>query len=168
MYHKSLKYCDMKHSAFSAEVNNSADDKSNLDIKNNQQGSALVIAIFIIIVLSALGAALVSMLDSSQEGVAFEVLGTRAYTAAQSGVQWQLAELFPLNSDAVACKSQADIDSSTPSFSSVTGLDQCNISVSCTDFERDGIRYYVVKSTGQCTLDSEVTSRTIEVDARSL
>jgi hypothetical protein len=42
--------------------------------RSTQKGSALVIAIFIIIVLSALGAALVNMLDSSQEGVAYEVL----------------------------------------------------------------------------------------------
>ncbi len=137
--------------------------------RHRQQGSALVIAIFIIIVFSVLGAALVNMLDSSQEGVAYEVLGTRAYTAAQSGLQWQLSEVFPLSSDAVACKSQADIDDGTPNINSTPGLIQCNISVSCRDFSGDdGIRYYIVRSTGECTLDGEVTSRTVEVDARSL
>ncbi len=137
--------------------------------RHRQQGSALVIAIFIIIVFSVLGAALVNMLDSSQEGVAYEVLGTRAYTAAQSGLQWQLSEVFPLSSDAVACKSQADIDAATPNFSTTTGFIQCNISVNCRDFTGDeGIRYYVITSTGECALDGEVTSRTVEVDARSL
>lgn len=168
MCHKIFKYRYINSIALYADVSKRVVGRSKADISNKQRGSALVIAIFIIIVLSALGAALVSMLDSSQEGVAYEVLGTRAYTAAQSGVQWQLSEVFPLNSDAVACKNQTDIDNNTPSFTSVTGLEQCNISVTCTDFERDGIRYYVVKSTGQCALDSEVTSRTIEVDARSL
>lgn len=133
-----------------------------------QKGSALVIAIFIIIVLSALGAALVSMLDSSQEGVAYEVLGTRAYTAAQSGLQWQLAEVFPLNSGAISCKSQADIDSTTPTFNNVQGLARCTVSVSCADFELDSIRYYTITSSGECAIDGEVTSRKVSVEARSL
>jgi MSHA biogenesis protein MshP len=136
--------------------------------KNRQKGSALVIAIFIIIVLSALGAALVNMLDSSQEGVAYEVLGTRAYTAAQSGLQWQLAEVFPLNSSAVSCKNQAAIDSITPVFNNVQGLAQCSINVSCTDFELNSIRYYTITSSGECTIDGEVTSRRVAVEARSL
>ena len=136
--------------------------------RHRQQGSALVIAIFIIIVFSVLGAALVNMLDSSQEGVAYEVLGTRAYTAAQSGLQWQLSEVFPLSSDAAACKSQVDIDDGTPNINSTPGLIQCNIKVRCSDFQSDSIRYYVITSTGECALDGEVTSRTVEVDARSL
>ena len=117
--------------------------------RSTQKGSALVIAIFIIIVLSALGAALVNMLDSSQEGVAYEVLGTRAYTAAQSGLQWQLSEAFPLGSV-------------------VPGLKQCTVSVTCSDFELDNVRYYSISSTGQCTIDGEKTSRTVAVEARSL
>ena len=152
MYHNNLKRIDA--------------NKGMLNYK--QQGSALVIAIFIIVVMSLLGAALVNMMKSSQEGVAYEVLGTRAYTAAQSGVQWQLSEVFPLDSDAIACKNQTDINNNTPTFANVQGLSQCRVSVSCTDFERDNIRYYIVKSTGECTLDAEVTSRTVVVDARSL
>ncbi|MFT5815055.1 MAG: MSHA biogenesis protein MshP [Psychroserpens sp.] len=135
---------------------------------NQQAGSALVIAIFVIIVLSVLGAALVKMLDSSTESVAYEVLGTRAYTAAVSGLQWQLAEVFPLNGPAIACKLPADIDSATPSFNNTLGLAQCNVSVSCTDFERDGIRYYSITGTGTCNIDSELTSRKIAVEAHSL
>lgn len=136
--------------------------------RSTQKGSALVIAIFIIIVLSALGAALVNMLDSSQEGVAYEVLGTRAYTAAQSGLQWQLSEAFPLGSNAISCKNQADINSLTPNFVNVPGLKQCSVSVTCSDFELDNVRYYSISSTGQCTIDGEKTSRTVAVEARSL
>ena len=132
---------------------------------NQQAGSALVIAIFVIIVLSVLGAALVKMLDSSQESVAYEVLGTRAYTAAQSGLQWQLAEVFPLSGLVIACD---DIVNTPPSFDNTLGLAQCNVSVSCTDFERGGIRYYTITATGTCAINSELTSRKIAVEAHSL
>jgi MSHA biogenesis protein MshP len=139
---------------------------------NQQTGSALVIAIFVIIVLSALGAALVKVLDSSQESVGYEVLGTRAYTVAQSGLQWQLGEVFPLDSPAIAC---ADIDNPPPdnpprpSFNHTLGYAQCEVSVSCSDFDREnGIRYYTITATGTCAIGSESTSRKIAVKARSL
>jgi MSHA biogenesis protein MshP len=131
---------------------------------NQQAGSALVIAIFVIVVLSVLGAALVKMLESSQESVAYEVLGTRAYTAAQSGLQWQLAEVFPLSDSPSACD---DIVNALPSFDNTLGLAQCNVSVSCDDFVHDTIRYYTITSTGECAIGSELTSRKIAVEARS-
>tara|TARA_R110000737_G_scaffold316626_1_gene327005 strand:- start:1440 stop:1925 length:486 start_codon:yes stop_codon:yes gene_type:complete len=136
--------------------------------KSPQTGSALVIAIFAIIVMSLLGAALVNMLDSSQEGVAYEVLGTRAYTAAQSGLQWQLSEVFPLNSDAIACKIPTEINSLTPTFNNVPGLAQCSINVTCVDFVLDSVRYYTITSTSECAIDGEVTSRRVAVEAHSL
>jgi MSHA biogenesis protein MshP len=132
---------------------------------NQQAGSALVIAIFVIIVLSVLGTALVKMLESSQESVAYEVLGTRAYTAAQSGLQWQLAKVFPLSDSPSAC---ADIvNAPLPIFDNTLGLAQCNVSVSCDDFVHDSIRYYTITSTGECAIGSELTSRKIAVEARS-
>ena len=135
---------------------------------NKHRGSALVIAIFVIIVMSLLGAALVKMMDSSHENVAFEVLGTRAYAAAQSGLQWQLSRLFPLGEDAVTCQTQQDINDNLPSFAVTDGLNQCSVSITCTSFDREGVNYYTVTSVGECQLDSEVTSRIIEVEARSL
>ncbi|MBA6297627.1 pilus assembly PilX N-terminal domain-containing protein [Colwellia sp. MB02u-9] len=140
----------------------------NLRYPNQQAGSALVIAIFVIIVLSVLGAALVKMLESSQESVAYEVLGTRAYTAAQSGLQWQLAEVFPLNGPAIACK--ADINNSPLIFDNTLGLAQCKVSVSCDDFVHagTGIRYYTITATGTCDINNEETSRKIAVEAHSL
>ncbi|TWX72708.1 pilus assembly PilX N-terminal domain-containing protein [Colwellia sp. C1TZA3] len=133
-----------------------------------QAGSALVIAIFVIIVLSVLGAALVKMLDSSQESVAYEVLGTRAYTAALSGLQWQLAEVFPLNAAATVCEDQTNIDALTPTFNNTQGLAQCQVSVSCAAFKPEDIRYYTITATGSCDINGEKTSRKLAVDARSL
>jgi MSHA biogenesis protein MshP len=135
---------------------------------NRQSGSALVIAIFVIIVLSLLGAALVKILDSSQESVAFEVLGTRAYNAAQTGIQWQLAQLFPLDGNIKMC---SEISNTPPVISGVAGFEGCEIQLtvsSCVDFLHDGARYYTITSTGQCSVGAELTSRTLEVEARSL
>lgn len=131
------------------------------------RGSALVIAIFVIIVMSLLGAALVKMMESSQENVVYEVLGTRAYAAAQTGVQWQLGKLFPIGSPARAC---SDVSQIPPPIELAKGFEGCRIvsPIKCSDFSHQGVIYYTVTSTGQCDLDGESTSRVIEVEARSI
>jgi MSHA biogenesis protein MshP len=135
---------------------------------SNVQGSALVIAIFIIIVMSLLGAALVKMLASSQQNVVYEVLGTRAYAAAQSGIQWHLSQVFPLNTSGGVSCSDIDINTNKPTFSGVNGLAQCSVSLKCSDFVIASTRYYTLEATGQCEAGLELTSRTIQVEARSL
>lgn len=138
--------------------------------KKCHRGSALVIAIFVIVVMSLLGMALVKMMDSSQQNVAFEVLGTRAYSAAQTGAQWQLAQLFPVRLNSTSANTCAGVSQTPPPVHNAPGLQDCFIvdPISCEDFLHDGVRYYTVTSVGQCQLDGEVTSRIIEVEARSL
>ena len=63
--------------------------------KSNHSGSALVIAIFVLVIMTLIGSALIRMQSSSAETVVYEVMGTRAYAAAQTGIQWQLTEVFP-------------------------------------------------------------------------
>ena len=138
--------------------------------KKQHRGSALVIAIFVIVVMSLLGMALVKMMDSSQQNVAFEVLGTRAYTAAQTGAQWQLAQLFPVGLMSTTDNACASVSQIPPNISNTPGLQGCSIfsPVTCNDFVHDGVRYFTVTSVGQCQIDGELTSRVIEVEARTM
>lgn len=137
--------------------------------KRKQQGSALVIAIFIIIVMTLLGTALVRMLSTEAESVAYEVIGTRAFLAAQSGMQWQLQQVFPLNSSATDCPVAFSTKDFTNSGVDGKGLKNCRAELSCESFiHTDGVRYYQLESTGICSVAEVVTSRKIAVDARSL
>ena len=147
--------------------------------KNQQNGSSLVLAIFVLVVMLLLGTALVRMLATSSQSIAYEVLGARAYQAANIGVQDRLATLFPIGTSPQYC---LGIDISLPdpgdspvvanyltNIANVDGLNNCIVSeLSCTDFKVDDVVYYQVRSTGQCTAGDITTSRTIEVEARSL
>ncbi|NQY34046.1 MAG: pilus assembly PilX N-terminal domain-containing protein [Alteromonadaceae bacterium] len=138
---------------------------------SSQRGSSLVLAIFIIVVMSLLGASLMRMMSSSAETFAYEVLGTRAYAAAQTGLQWRLKSLFPLGSPAVVCPPEDTDDPSAgaPDLSGIKGLKGCRIAtLVCSCFAVDGTRYYTITSTGQCDINGEKTSRTLKVQARSL
>ncbi len=128
------------------------------------RGSALVIAIFVIIVMTLLGTALVRMLSSSAESIVYEVLGTRAFQAAQIGAQWQLQQIFPVIGAVQLCS-----NATPPVLSTIEGLESCEISaLVCTSEEIESVRYYEITSTGQCDVAGVLTSRTVQVQARNL
>lgn len=54
------------------------------------RGFAIVSAIFILVVLAALGAFILNISSSQQIGSALDVQGVRAYQAARAGVEWGL------------------------------------------------------------------------------
>ena len=138
---------------------------SNSKNRIKQSGSALVIAIFVLVVMSLLGSALIRMQSSSAETVVYEVIGTRAYAAAQTGIQWQLSEVFPLNTPGITlCKSPIV----EPIINGVEGLD-CQFTIICDDsINHDGVQYYTLTSTGICEVAGIKTSRTIKVEARNI
>ena len=57
----------------------------------SQQGFAAVAAIFLVVVLAALGSYMVSFSNTQQLTSAQDVQGTRAYWAARAGLEWGLS-----------------------------------------------------------------------------
>lgn len=53
-----------------------------------QRGFSIITAIFLIVVLAAFGAFAVSMFRVQQTSAALDELGSRAYQAAQAGIEW--------------------------------------------------------------------------------
>lgn len=132
---------------------------------NKQKGSALVIAIFIIVIMTLLGSALVKIISSNAETIAYEVIGTRAYQAAQIGSQKKMSQLFPLLPNNGECLGDVEYN-----FSSIEGLENCKaVNVGCIEEATvNGVTYYTITSTGQCSVAGVFTSRTIEISARRL
>ena len=56
----------------------------------SQRGFSLFSAIFLLVMLSALGAAIVKVTSSSQIASALDIQGERAYQAARAGIEWGL------------------------------------------------------------------------------
>jgi len=155
---------------------------NSLPSNAKQQGSSLILALFVIIILTLLGSALMRMISTSSETVSQEVLGTRAYMAANSAMQAELQLLFPFN---VTASNTCDItftdkpyDLQTSLNDDIPGLYDCTAKTSCETYHTgtDGTKYFRLTSTGECgsgamVADSKVivkSSRTIQVEARSL
>ena len=55
-----------------------------------QRGLSLITAIFLVVLLAGLSAAIVTVSVNSQSQSSLDVMGARAYQAARSGVEWGL------------------------------------------------------------------------------
>jgi len=56
--------------------------------KRASHGFALVTAIFLLVVLSALGAMMVTFFTTQQQSSAVDITGSLAYQAAKAGIEW--------------------------------------------------------------------------------
>jgi MSHA biogenesis protein MshP len=144
-----------------------------------QQGSSLILALFVIIILTLLGSVLMRMISTSSETVSQEVLGTRAYMAANSAMQAELQLLFPLNGVAGVCNANNPYDLQTALNDDISGLYNCDASITCDNYFTDtvnSVEYFRLTSTGKCgtgLMESNSkaivkSSRSIQVEARSL
>jgi len=130
-----------------------------------QRGVAMLFAIAIIVVASLLGAAMVRMLRVEQEGVARDVLSTRALLAADSAAQRALYQLFV--APRVACSA---INTFPSNFAGVTGLNNCTASAACTPYQVPSSTtfYYSIRATGTCGPTNDPATRQVEVLARDI
>ena len=130
-------------------------------LKGKQAGSALVVAVFIIVVMLALVLALSRILLSSSDSVVYEVQGTRALFAAQSGMELALTELFP-RAGSSYCSNW------TFNFNSA-GLLGCQAQVQCSAqpvSSEQLSQLYQLQSSASCNANEFITSRSIVLEVR--
>jgi MSHA biogenesis protein MshP len=91
-----------------------------------QQGFGLVSAIFLVVVLSALGAAMASLSAMQHASAAMDVLEVRAYHAARAGLEWGLYQSLVRSS----CPGSANPTSFTPPAPTLSGF---TVKVTCVN-----------------------------------
>lgn len=87
-----------------------------------QAGFAILTAIFILVVLAVLGAAMVTVSTNQQTGSAQDIQGARAYQAARAGLEWALYKV----STGAACP--ASPTSFQPAATTMSGF---TVTVTC-------------------------------------
>lgn len=130
--------------------------------KRRQRGFSLPVAIFIIVIMALIGAAMVTLMQSGQQSLSTAVMSTRAFFAAQTGAQQALANLFPLDGSAPSCLA------TYPTMTyNTAGLAGCNAVVTCSSSLVGSKTYYDLNSTGSCTISGTSAVRQIEIKAAS-
>jgi MSHA biogenesis protein MshP len=143
---------------------------------NKQRGNTLVIAVFVIVVLGSLVAALASLLKTTSESVVVEVLGTRSFLAAQSGLAQAMVEAYPLTADGddPITVTDCDLINERAGFSAGDfqgGLQQCSATISCNgpesiDHADDSFIHLRITATGRCEAGSQEASRVLSIETR--
>lgn len=88
-----------------------------------QRGFTMLTAIFLLVILAVLGAALITVSGQQQMGSAMDVLGARAYQAAKAGIEWGAFQSLRNNS-CVAAPTNLTFAGTT--LSDFTTAVQCN------------------------------------------
>lgn len=128
--------------------------------RQQQRGFSLPVVIFILVIMALIGAAAVSITQRSHDSLSSEVLSTRAFYSAESGVQYALGQIFTLDGSAATCSAPYATLSLTGS-----GFAGCSATASCSSRTIGSKTYYTITSTGNCAFGSHLASRQIEVMA---
>ncbi|MFC6441198.1 hypothetical protein [Bowmanella sp. JS7-9] len=142
--------------------------RPDLPTQQTQAGNMLVMAVFVILVMTMLSLAIVNILSSASQSVIYEVLGLRAQHVARSSLETHLAQVFRADGtlDIAACDAPLNLDFSASTIVSVQG---CVAQSSCRSqvyTSGDGVvTHLMFNSDGQCTSGNTVASRSIAVDA---
>jgi MSHA biogenesis protein MshP len=133
---------------------------------HKQQGSMLVMSLFIIIVLAMLGATMAQITMASNRAVITDMSGLHARNAAQVGLELLGQQSFPLNNPIAVC---ATTVSQPAGFTNIPGFGNCRFTASCTTESiwkgPQEHYYYRFSSTGECDVGNTIVSRTLSVDA---
>ena len=123
--------------------------------KHRQSGLGLIAALFLIVVVALLVAAILSLVRTSGTAFSQDVMAQRALMAAESGVQLSLNRLYaPVGVGACF--------DATWNFTQ-DGLSSCSAIVSCTQDVVGSDVYYTIESTGHCDNGSNVAERSVVV-----
>ena len=105
-----------------------------------QRGFSIVSAIFLLVVLAGLGAAMRTFSSAQHTSSAQDMQGTRAYHAARAGIEWGA---FKLLNPAAGCftTNPTSFVPPAPTLSSFT------VTVTCETFTASGVTVYRIQST---------------------
>jgi MSHA biogenesis protein MshP len=93
-----------------------------------QRGFSLISAIFLLVVIAALGMFAVTLFTSQQQGATLDMLGSRAYQASRAGIEWGAYQIITPGS--ISCNTIA-----APAHNNVAlvapGLQNFTVTVDC-------------------------------------
>jgi MSHA biogenesis protein MshP len=106
----------------------------------NSRGFSIVAAIFLLVVLAGLGAAIVIVSTSQQVGSALDVQGTRVYQAARAGIEWGVYQ---------RTRSSSCAASTSITFTTAPTMGGLTVTVTCSTYAdgSGGPTVYQIQST---------------------
>ncbi|GAA4901830.1 hypothetical protein GCM10023333_39890 [Ferrimonas pelagia] len=142
-----------------------------------QRGSALILAVFILTVMMLLSLALLRVLNQETTNVGLEINATRAWSAAQSGIDFGLARVLNRSDeasdeardacDAVSTRAGALALAPGEGLANHTGFYGCTVALACTyraaAADDDAEHRFAIEADATCGAQAIAARRVIEV-----
>lgn len=136
---------------------------TGMNFVRRQRGVGLPAALFLILVLALILAAMAGLQEGGSQSFSHQLLSGRALHAAESGAQIAVHRLL---------ESPGGADCSVSPFlshsftSAAPGLQDCTVNVECRLVAANGQDHYTLTAVGRCGGGDEQASRVIEVRVR--
>lgn len=129
--------------------------KTQVRMSRTQAGLGLVGAIFVIVIVALFAVAMARMLAADKLSQSYEILGLKAFLAAESGAQIGVNRLLAPDSAGSCINVTEDLVANSLRF--------CQAEISCTLMTSAGETFYTISSRGACSAGDLVASRALEV-----
>lgn len=108
--------------------------RSENTLRLRQRGVSIIAAIFLLLLMAGLAAAMANIMSSTHINLASDIGGSRAYQAARAGAEWGMYQLDPNAelSNLPSCATAAGTLSNIPGHT---------VSVTCESFPNDTVWY---------------------------
>ncbi|MEZ8613239.1 MSHA biogenesis protein MshP [Vibrio sp. 10N.222.51.C8] len=137
--------------------------------KSSQQGSVLVVAIFVIVVMGFLATSLVQVQWSNHDTLTRKQLGTQAWLLAHSANEWALTQVYPLTVSPAVSTSVSTVCGNLNSNQVSSGMSTiCAVEeLTCTPIGiLDDVGFFKIESTAVCGSGINQVQRIQEVWVR--
>ncbi|CDU06129.1 putative MSHA biogenesis protein MshP [Vibrio coralliirubri] len=134
--------------------------------KSSQQGSVLVVAVFVIVVMGFLATSLMQVQWSNHDTLTRKQLGTQAWLLAHSANEWALTQVYPLTVSPAVSASVSTVCSNLNSSQVSSGMSTiCTVDqLTCRQIGvLDGVGFFKIESTAICGSDVNQVQRIQEV-----
>ncbi len=133
--------------------------RSAIPNKPRQNGSVFIVALFVIVVMGLLAGTMARLEWSNQDTLTREQLGTQAWLLANTGNEWALTQLFPLEKleDSASVKERCSAlnNANQDDVKEELQVNSCVIKeISCKNKGTGQLQYFKVETSTQCSLNS--------------
>ena len=121
--------------------------------KSTQQGSVLVVAVFVIVVMGFLATSLMQVQWSNHDTLTRKQLGSQAWFLAHSANEWALTQVYPIIVSPAVSTSVSTLCSSLNAKQVSSGMSTiCSIEqLTCREIGMlDGVGFFKIESTAIC------------------
>jgi len=126
-----LRLCQREGGELPCEAQRGHANDLSPSLSSLERGFSMISAIFLLIVIAALGTFAVTLSSTQHQTALLDILGSRTYQAARAGIEWGAYQVVPGSALDFASSCRANGNSSNTISPLAGTLANCTVTVNC-------------------------------------